>query len=212
MRLTLLLVLLSVIFYIATWQNPDYFVENLGFSLNALAEGRYYTILTSLFMHANLLHLVTNMIALLSLGGSVEGKGAIRYLLVYFLAGVAGVFAAIVPIFNYSTETLFVGASGAISGIIGYGIFINPGSWVTFPWIIPIPFAIAAGVYLLTTLSFLFVTNGVAYPAHLFGLLFGMAFGFLFGEKRIKRLILFIIVMLLIVTVPVIVKSVLGWQ
>ena len=210
MKLTLLLILVNVLVFLYTSQNLDYYIEKFGFSVKSIQEGRYYTPLTSMFLHANLLHLITNMFALLVLGGSIESKaGGKKYLLVYFLAGVIGTLSAFVPIFGYSNKALFVGASGAISGLIGFGIFVNPGSLVSFPFIIPIPFIIASAIYLLSTLPLLFSNTGIAYPAHLFGILTGVVFGLLFGQKRIKRLLLFIIVLILTMIIPVIIKTIL---
>lgn len=208
MKLTLLLIAINVIVFVNTAGNLEHYLDQYGFSINSFLEGRYYTLITALFMHFNIGHLLANMIALLILGGSVESKaGMFKYLLAYFLAGISGVFSAFVPIFGYSPDTVFVGASGAISGLIGFGIFTSPGSLIFFPSIIPVPFVIASALYLLTTISLLFNQTGVAYPAHLFGLLTGMTFGLLFGEKRIKRLLIFIIVLVLIVLGPAILRS-----
>lgn len=204
-----MLILINVVAFLFTFQNPAY-LDKYGFSVNALAEGRYYTIFTSIFLHSSVGHLIANMIALLILGGSIESKGMIKYLLVYFLAGVTGIVPALVPIFGYTPDTVFVGASGAISGLIGLGIFVNPGGFVSFPWIIPIPFIVASAIYIIYTSSLLFDQSGVAYPAHLSGMLAGMVFGMIFGEKRIKRLLLFITVLVLIVILPSIIRSMLG--
>ncbi len=82
-----------------------------------LMHGRYYTLITSMFLHANILHLGLNMYALYILGKVVElSLGRIKYLLMYFISGVVGnlLSAFLDP------RTVGVGASGAIMGLLGY--------------------------------------------------------------------------------------------
>ena len=211
MQLTLLLVLANVLVFLYTAPNMDYYVGKYGFSVNSLAEGRYYTPITAIFLHGSLLHLAMNMFALLFLGGSIESKaGSLKYLSVYFLAGIIGCLSAFINIFGYSSDTIFIGASAAVSGLIGFGIFVNPGSFVSFPIIIPIPFIVASAIYLLMTMPLLFARGNIAYPAHLFGLLAGMAYGLAFGEKKLERLLLFIIVVILVIITPQLIRMYLG--
>ncbi len=210
MKLTLLLILANVFVFFVGAPNLNYFIGEFGVSINAINEGRYYTLLTSMFIHANLLHLLSNMFALLVLGGSVESKGAGKFLLAYFVGGIIASLSIFVPIFGYSEETILVGASGAISAIIGLGIFLNPNSFVSFPILLPIPFVIAGAIYLISTLTSLFAVTGVAYPAHLFGMLAGLIFGLVFGEKRMERLVLFIIVIILILLIPRLLADIFG--
>ncbi len=82
-----------------------------------LMHGRYYTLITSMFLHANILHLGLNMYALYILGKVVElSLGRVKYLLMYFISGVVGnlLSAFLDP------RTVGVGASGAIMGLLGY--------------------------------------------------------------------------------------------
>ncbi len=82
-----------------------------------LMHGRYYTLITSMFLHANILHIGLNMYALYILGKVVElSLGKVKYLLMYFISGVAGnlLSAFLDP------RTVGVGASGAIMGLLGY--------------------------------------------------------------------------------------------
>ncbi len=82
-----------------------------------LLHGRYYTLITSMFLHANILHIGLNMYALYILGKVVElSLGRVKYLLMYFISGIVGnlLSAALDP------RTVGVGASGAIMGLLGY--------------------------------------------------------------------------------------------
>lgn len=80
-------------------------------------DGDWYRLVTAMFLHANLLHLAFNMLALYWLGTVVEqALGTWRYLLLYFVSGIAGSAGAL--LFS-SPFAVTVGASGAIFGIMG---------------------------------------------------------------------------------------------
>jgi len=205
MKLTLLLIALNVAVFFVTFPSINFYISNFGFSPINFLSGKYYTIITSMFLHANLMHLAGNMVSLLLLGWAVEKKTRPwQYLLVYFVAGIAGCLSLFVPIFGYSPETLAVGASAAISGLVGLGILISPGKLVMFPAVLPLPFAIAGAIYLVATISGIFAPGVVAYSAHLFGFLAGAAFGFVWSEERVKNLLIFVAMLILIVLLPTI--------
>jgi rhomboid protease GluP len=162
-----------------------------------------------MFLHAGLWHLIANMIALWLLGGAVESKvKSWQYLSVYFLGGILGNLLIFIPVFGYTADTIVVGASAAISSLIGLGTFVCPGKLTMFPIIIPIPFVVVGALYFVTTFSNLFMPSEIAYPAHLFGLATGAVFGLAWGENRIKRMLLFIFIVLLIIALPYVLPSV----
>ena len=81
----------------------------------AVAEGQYWRLVTSMFLHGGIAHLLLNGYALFQLGALFETwLGSIRLLITYFLTGVAGSIASILW-----TEGPSVGASGAIFGLLG---------------------------------------------------------------------------------------------
>jgi membrane associated rhomboid family serine protease len=81
-----------------------------------VASGDWWRLITSAFLHANLIHIGFNMLALWWIGGPVEEYlGRTRYLLLYIVSGLAGAAGALV----YTPTTPVVGASGAIFGILG---------------------------------------------------------------------------------------------
>jgi membrane associated rhomboid family serine protease len=80
-----------------------------------LAQGDWWRLLTTMFLHANLLHIGFNMLALWWFGAPVEQYlGRARFLGLYFVAGLAGSAGALVQ-----TPGITVGASGAIFGVLG---------------------------------------------------------------------------------------------
>jgi len=83
--------------------------------------GEWWRLLTAQFLHFGWLHITMNMLALFVFGWVLEARlGSWRYLLVYFIAGTAAVFFAILPL--RGPDMTVVGASGSIMGLVGaYG-------------------------------------------------------------------------------------------
>ena len=93
-------------------------IDLSGWSLSgqALAEGRWWTLLTHLFLHANLLHLSVNVLGLWFIGPEVENMlGRVKYLLLYLLSGVAG---GLLQTAFASPSAELIGASGAVCGVM----------------------------------------------------------------------------------------------
>jgi membrane associated rhomboid family serine protease len=93
-------------------------IDLSGWALSgdALAAGRWWTLVTHIFLHANLLHLMVNVLALWFIGPAVELMlGRVRYAVLYFLSGIAG--GLLQTVFSASSAEL-VGASGAVCGVL----------------------------------------------------------------------------------------------
>lgn len=144
-----------------------------------------WTIFTSLFLHGGFMHLLFNMITLYFFGNYLSillGSG--RFLLVYLVGGIIGSIFYVLLAFPLGSEyTYVVGASGAIFALGGALAVMRPKLRVlVFPIPAPIPiWAAVIGGFLLV--SFL---PGVAWQAHLGGLLTGLTFGYFF-KKRAQR-------------------------
>ncbi|MGQ9539141.1 MAG: rhomboid family intramembrane serine protease [Candidatus Bathycorpusculaceae bacterium] len=161
-----------------------------------ILQGRgIYTLVTSMFMHANWLHLLGNMLFLYIFGDNVEDIfGHVGYLVFYILCGVAATFSHIMSLYlgltypaNFTVGV--VGASGAISGVLGaYFVFYPKAkilTWVAY-FILPIPAVIFLGFwFLMQWLYGLFDIYGdVAYWAHIGGFIVGMLLALSFGLER----------------------------
>lgn len=123
------------------------------------------TLFTSMFIHANIAHIAFNLLALVYLGGYAERAiGIPRYLLVYFMSGIAaalfhGVIAS--HILN-NGDVVLIGASGAISGVLG--IAAVSGNTRAYYWLIfQIVFAVVGSVSALP----------IAFTAHVGGFIAG---------------------------------------
>jgi membrane associated rhomboid family serine protease len=137
--------------------------------------GAAWTLLTTMFLHGSVEHLVINMICLWSFGRMVEPwLGPIRYALLYVAAGVAGSVAH--GLMTGDPRVPVVGASGAIAGVFAAAVFVAPRA-IVFLGPIPMPLFVALGVVLLLHVAALVFEwdVGIAWWAHLGGFAVGLA-------------------------------------
>ena len=162
------------------------------------------TLFTSMFLHAGWGHLLGNMLFLWIFGNNVEDTlGRVRFLVFYVLGGLAATAAQTFVTLTFGTPQDAVipnlGASGAISAVLGAYFVLVPHSKVltlVLPFFIfPVPAWIFLGVYflfqaLIGGLSFLQPESGggVAYFAHIGGILFGLLTARLFAAGRPRPL------------------------
>jgi membrane associated rhomboid family serine protease len=150
----------------------------------------YLTLLTSMFMHGGWLHLGGNMLFLWIFGDNVEHRvGHGVYLLFYVAAGVVASLAQIAIDTESTIPTL--GASGAISGVLGAYLVMFPANRVTvflFQFLTQVPAIVAIGMWavlqFINGLGAFAVTaetgGGVAYMAHIGGFVAGVVAGIVF--------------------------------
>jgi membrane associated rhomboid family serine protease len=156
-----------------------------------------YTFFTSMFLHADLIHLGGNMLFLYVFGDNVEDTfGHVRYLLFYLVSGIGAsslhIFAAL-SLGGSAIPT--IGASGAIAGVLGAYFVLFPRSkiltliflfWIT---IVAIPAVVFLGLWFVY--QFLYGSigagGGVAYWAHVGGFVTGIVFGVAWRGRRRKR-------------------------
>jgi len=124
--LTITLILINAVVFLFIFFNLDFFIQEFGFIPEKVKNGeRLYTFLSSLFIHASFSHLIGNLWFLWIFGDNVEAKiGRIKFLILYFLSGLGSL---ILFSFTTSNKTIpVVGASGAISGILGAYLVLFP--------------------------------------------------------------------------------------
>jgi membrane associated rhomboid family serine protease len=150
----------------------------------------YLTLFSSMFMHGGIAHIAGNMLFLWIFGDNIEDRlGHVKYLIFYLLcgviAGLSHVFAT--GVFASDPNALLVpslGASGAISGVLGAYILLHPNRRVTvllFRFFTQVPAWVAIGIWfafqLISGLGMLgggSQQGGVAYAAHIGGFLAGL--------------------------------------
>lgn len=154
--------------------NPIYFHQPL----------KLYTLLTSMFIHADIWHILLNMIGFIFIGFPFESEiGSKKFAFIYITTGI---FAAIFfSIFQYS-NTYLIGASGAIFGILAAFAALKPFKKVVIPLFMPIiifirmPVIVVAILYagMETIYVALASPDGIAHVAHIGGFLAGVLLSF----------------------------------
>ena len=154
------------------------------------------TLLTSMFLHGGWMHLGGNMLYLWIFGDNIEKvMGAGRFILFYLVCGLAASFAHIV--FGPGSAIPAVGASGAISGVLGGYLVLFPQNRVrvlTRGGIMHVPALMVLGFWIVIqvingigSVATTSETSGVAYMAHIGGFVAGVALIFLFGGRQTPR-------------------------
>jgi membrane associated rhomboid family serine protease len=154
------------------------------------------TVLTSMFMHGGWLHLGLNMLFLWIFGDNVEDSmGHLRYAVFYLVCGIAA--AMTQALINPDSTIPMVGASGAISGVLGAYLLLHPYATVrvliviiVFVTIVYVPAVFVLGLWFLTQIvSATFQQTdgpGVAFWAHIGGFVAGMALVPVFKQKNVR--------------------------
>jgi len=153
------------------------------------------TIFTSMFLHGGIVHLAGNMLYLWIFGNNIEDiMGKVRFLIFYLLCGIAG--ALLQGALHPNSAIPMIGASGAISGLLGAYLLRFPRSRVTvlmfffyFIRFIKIPAYIVLGFWIvfqvLSGLGSLGIRGGgVAFFAHIGGFAAGLILVSLFARRR----------------------------
>jgi len=157
-----------------------------------------HTLLTSMFLHGGFLHLGGNMLYLWIFGDNIEGYlGHSRFLIFYLLCGLVAVFTHI--FLNGTSEIPMVGASGAVSGLLGAYLVKYPKARVLvvipivcFLTIRKIPAYVVLGfwfvIQLFYGLSSLGISQGggVAFWAHIGGFAAGILLIYIFPAKKLR--------------------------
>ena len=171
------LIALNLALFIITLFRPET-VYLLGLS-PALVAQQPWTVLSSMFVHAGLSHILFNMISLFFLGGFLlRAVGEKSFLTVYFIGGLAG---NVLFILLARPDSVGVGASGAIYALAGaLAVMVPKAPVVVFP--IPVPMPLWAAITIFFVISFLFPY--IAWQAHLGGLLLGLTAGLIFRKRR----------------------------
>ncbi len=150
----------------------------------------YFNFLSSMFMHGSVAHIFGNMLFLWIFGDNLENAlGHIRYAIFYVVCGLAAAIAQI--IMGPDSIIPMLGASGAISGVLGGYILLFPKKQVRaiiFNFATTVPAFVAIGIWIVYQLVVGYMTDpgtgGVAYAAHIGGFIAGFALVKLFAIGR----------------------------
>lgn len=186
-----------LVFVLWTWPGvPQAFmVENFLVSGHHLAQGRMWVVVTSVLSHSLLIHLLVNMVVLVSFGEPMERLlGSLRFTVFFFVAGVVASLA------HVATSSLLLGepglpalgASGALAGMLMLFSFSFPRARVLFFFILPVPALAAALAFIAIDIWGLTAQMGngglpIGHGAHLGGAAVGILYYLVRGKALRAR-------------------------
>lgn len=202
--ITLVLVVLNVLVFVFELFLPsesvlDSFAFTWGLipaELMRLNPMAIVTVFTSMFIHGGFLHLASNMLYLWIFGDNIEqALGSIRFVVFYLLCGIGAALGQVLV--DPSSTIPMVGASGAISGVLGAYLLLFPRAEVEslvflgyFVRLVRLPALVVLGMWILLQLSSgllslgMEATGGVAFFAHIGGFVSGLVLVLLLRRRR----------------------------
>jgi membrane associated rhomboid family serine protease len=186
----LIVIFVNVLVFIATSLKSDLIYDLHLVPADFTSEP--WTIATSFFVHADLWHILGNMVTLYFFGTYLTTLvGEKKFLAIYFLGGLlGGVFYMVVALYAPWGEPDIgvIGASGAVFAIGGALAVLRPNLKVLLFFVIPMPLWVAViGGFALLTLISIYAGLSIAWEAHLGGLVVGLIAGFLFSRRKRER-------------------------
>ena len=154
------------------------------------------TVLTSQFLHGSWMHLIGNMLYLWIFGNNVEdAMGHVRFTIFYLLCGIVAALAQALP--NPDSTLPMIGASGAISGVLGAYLLLFPHARVLvliplgfYSRLVPLPAMVVLGFWFVLQLISSALADpragGVAFGAHIGGFIGGMVLLLFFKYRHVR--------------------------
>lgn len=168
-RYSLIIAGVCILAFLLTLVYPQFMINNFALDTSQIL-WKPWMLVTHIFIHRTLQHLVYNLIALVFFGVTLENLiGSKKFLLLFFCSGL---FAGLGGL-PYQVS---LGASGAIFGLIGTSTILRP-KMIVYAFGVPMYLVVAAGLWAFFDLIGTFAPDHVAHLAHLFGLFFGIGIG-----------------------------------
>lgn len=190
----IIIINIAVFFFFGFQSSYQDIVNRYGFVPSRFS---WLTVFTAMFLHGSFMHLAGNMWFLYLMGDNIEDRwGHFQYLLFYFMSGVIATLFYMILTSGKSLDIPSIGASGAISGVVGAYLVLFPKSKITFWYYIFLFFRIYSGTFDIFAwfwISLWFVQQifgmigsmssteigGIAFAAHVGGFLTGLGIAFL---------------------------------
>ena len=191
---TYLIIVANILVFLTSLSDPESYnqlITTYGLVPAQIMGGKnLLSLITSMFLHADIIHLALNMLFLFVSGDAVERElGSSRFLALYLACGViAGLFHSYL---NSASVIPAIGASGAIFGVLAAFAILFPFRWLLKLFgFIPIPLPAILFVFITILIETAYVSSGVvesvAHTAHVGGFLAGVFLTLLFIPKRRK--------------------------
>lgn len=186
--ITNILIGLCIVIFIGMYifgngSNDTHTLISFGANLDILTKsGEYYRLVTCMFLHVGILHLLCNMYSLYIVGNSIENLfGKYKYLIIYFVSGICGSILSLA----FSHNTILAGASGAIFGLLGALLYFG------YYYRAYLGNAMRSSIIqvILINLIIGFMVPGISNAAHIGGLVGGILSAMMVGvpDKSTKR-------------------------
>ncbi len=202
------LILLCAVASLSYWfVSPELVEQLLVFRASRFVQGDVWTPLTALFVHANSLHLIGNMLFLYVFGNTLEDTLGGGKMAAAFFTG--GILSFIPSALFYGSDAAMMGASAAIFTLTAVVMLTKP---LKFSWLFLMPQGLVAILYFLYNISAAYyeIPGSVGYVAHVAGFLIGIPFGIVWSRRWIKNLLIAILLLTLYMILIFSVKSLLG--
>lgn len=191
MSFTLIIIIITVLVSLAAFNNEKIMNDLILYPRRMQEPKEYYRLVTSGFIHADMVHLFFNMFTLYFFGRNVEAVyvllGFPKYaFLILYLLGI--VVASLPSFFKHRNDAYYrsLGASGGVAAVLFAFVYFAP--WETiYIWFIPIPAILAAIAYLIYS-AYMSKKSGdnINHDAHFYGAMFGFVFTLIFEPSHGK--------------------------
>lgn len=165
---------------IGSTQDSVFMIAHGAMFLPKILDGEYWRLLTAIFMHFGIGHVINNMLILYVLGDNLErALGSVKYLIFYLVCGVGANCVSMWFEMRSVRIAVSAGASGAVFGVIGgllYAVLVNRGRLEDLS-------TRQLAVMILLSLYFGFTSGGVNNVAHVAGLVLGILMGAILYRK-----------------------------
>lgn len=190
-KITVKIIQLNILFFIASLFIPESMFNLFVSYPTDILSSRFYTIITSGFLHASISHLFFNMLGIYIFGRVVERKlGQNKMILVYGSSLIiSNIFNSLIHLFILQENIGGIGASGALMGVIATAMLIDP-FYLTYELFFPLPIMVIGWLSILADIQGILrpANDGIGHFAHLGGFLSITIIMFLLEKHEIKHI------------------------
>ena len=190
-KFTITIIIINIIiFIISAFLNEGILLSLVNYPSDIL-NFRFHTLITSGFLHADIIHLLGNMLGIFIFGRVVERKlGSGKTAMIYFGALIlSGIFNSLIHIFILGENIGGIGASGALMGLVSAAILLDP-FYLTYELIIPIPVMIIGWITIYADITGIInpTQDGIGHFAHIGGFVSIALLTYLLEYKNRKKM------------------------
>lgn len=210
MRKTSFLIVACVLVSLLYWNTQQSLEDWFVYSGEKLAKGAFWTLVTSLFVHFDLRHLIGNIVFLYVFGMAFEGEAGGKATAAAFFIG--GVGSLLVSSLYYGPGISMIGASGAIFTLAAAAMLVKPLKTSLFFFFIPLGL-VAILYFIFNALAVALGFGGnVGYIAHVAGFMIGIPFGIAYSKgKWAKNLGIVVLMLVAFAAIIILLQSLLSF-